>query len=501
MALTDSNPGSPDWYMARLTRRILWSQPRYDELEAYTTGNHPFPSGDRRYVKALAEFQRMCRTNYYGMVTQAPPERMKLDGIKFNGSDAVDTDAADMWQANNMDFQESMIHLYGATFGDAYVLVSDVDDDSNGQPVITMEDPRMCAVEYDATRPTRRIAGLRLWDDIYSQHIVGVLFIRDLNGGNCKVYYYVGPPSEQLANMDLKTLTIRLTTFGGTEGFTLTGVETLPIKNVPLVRYAWNPSLNFTSLAEAEAFGLKDVQDRINATVLDRMIITRSQAYKQRWATNITVPNARNGQKKPPFDPGSDVLWVAEGDAKFGEFSEANIQQILNAVIQDVGDIAAISKTPPHYLLGKVSNASGDALKAAESGLISKTKMRMRAMGWSHEEITRVGFEYLKNAKAKQAAQAVWADPEIKAASELADAGLKYTQMGLPLALAMQKMQFTPEEIDFAVREKAKQDAKDQAMMVMQNNAIAKGQAVKASGTGSAGAKPVAGNKPAKPQG
>lgn len=476
MALNTADPGTPDWFMSRLVTRILNNQARYDELEDYTTGNHPFPSGDRRYVKALREFQKMCRTNYYGLVTMSPVERMKVNGMKFNDTNEADQEAAAMWMANDMDFQEAMIHLYAATFGDAFVLVSPPDDDSNEQPIFTMEDPRMCGLEYDPVRPTRGIAGAKMWQDTYTERIVGVLYLPD------SIAYYVGPKAEELQDTDVKTLTRRLTTFGDANGFNLVDVQKNPVGVVPLVRYAWNPSLNYTSLAEAESFNLKDVQDRINATVLDRMIITRSQAYKQRWASGISIPTGRQGQRKPPFDPGSDVLWVTETEnAKFGEFQEADIRQILDAVQQDVGDMAAISKTPPHYLLGKIVNASGDALKASEAGLVSKTRLRMRSMGWSHEAITRIGFRYLGNQKYKKAAKTLWANPEEQATSSLADAGLKYTQMGIPLALAMEKMEFTPEEIAFAVAEKKKEDARQAALMAVQGAA------------GGAGAKPASG--------
>lgn len=479
MSLNKTTPGSPDWYFARLVTRILTNQTRYDELEDYTTGNHPFPSGDRRYVKALREFQKMCRTNYYGLVTMSPVERMKVNGIKFNGENTADEAAAEMWLANDMDFQEAMIHLYAATFGDAFVLASAPDEDSNGQPIFTMEDPRMCGLEYDPVRPTRGIAGAKMWKDTLSERVVGVLYLPE------GVFYYVGPPSKDIEDvMDIKTLTKRLTNFGSVEGFNLVDFQPNPIGVVPLVRYAWNPSLNYTSLAEAETFNLKDVQDRINATVLDRMIITRAQAYKQRWASGIKIPDGRRGEKKPPFDPGSDVLWTVEAtEAKFGEFSEADIRQILDAVQQDVGDMAAISKTPPHYLLGKIVNASGDALKASEAGLVSKTKLRMRAMGWSHEKITRIGFLYLGDkAKATSPAKTIWANPEEQATSGLADAGLKYTQMGIPLALAMEKMEFTPEEITFAVAEKKKEDARQAALAAIQGAAA-----------GGANAKPTGG--------
>ena len=67
--MLDKTPGSPDWYLDRLTRQILSQQNRYDTLEDYMTGHHPLPDGDKRYVTALKELQRKARTNYFSLVT------------------------------------------------------------------------------------------------------------------------------------------------------------------------------------------------------------------------------------------------------------------------------------------------------------------------------------------------------------------------------------------------------------------------------------------------
>lgn len=491
MALNPSSPGSLDWYMGRQVDAILRRNNRYDVNESYVTGQHPFPKGDSRYLKALLDFQRMARTNYYGLCTMSPVERMKQLGIKFGSANEADEEASAMLLANDWDYQEAIIHMYGATFGDSYVLVSPPDDESQGQPIFTMEDPRMCGIEYVPGRPTIALAGVRMWNDIYSDRIVGVLHVRaDSPGAGGTIAYYLGPKTSEVQDMDIPTLTKRLTTFGGSEGFQLVDVQKSPIDVVPLVRYAWNPSLNNVSLSEGESFNLRDIQDRINQQVLDKLTISRAQAYKQRWAAGIKIPEGPGGRRKPPFDPGSDVLWVTQSEnAKFGEFSEADIRQVLDSITQDVGDMAAISKTPPHYLLGKIVNASGDALKASEAGLVSKTKLRMRSMGFGHEKVARVGFLYLGNPKATEPAQVMWADPEERPTSELADAGLKYTQMGIPLALAMEKMQFTPEEISFAVAEKKKEDARQMALAAVAGTAVTSAKPAGASGS-NPGAKP-----------
>jgi len=98
-----------------------------------------------------------------------------------------------------------------------------------------------------------------------------------------------------------------------------------------------------------------DIQDRINTEICNRLVISRAQAYKQRLITGIKLPDTKAG-KKPPFDPGADMLWaVQDPNAKIFEFKEADISQLLAAVRDDVGDMAAVTKTPPHYLLVRSS--------------------------------------------------------------------------------------------------------------------------------------------------
>ena len=118
--------GSPEFWLIRLAQGLIDRQPRYDLLEKYVVGNHPTPSGDQRYVKALRELQEKSKTNYIGLVTNAPCERMEVVGFRFgdNAEDSGDDDANRMWQSNDMDLMSVVAHTTAATFSRAYVLVS-----------------------------------------------------------------------------------------------------------------------------------------------------------------------------------------------------------------------------------------------------------------------------------------------------------------------------------------------------------------------------------------
>lgn len=448
-------------WLARLAQGLIDRQPRYEMLSNYVEGNFRLPSGDPRYVKALRELQEKAKTNYVGLVTNAPCERMEVQGFRFgNDPDTpADEEANKIWQYNNMDLNSQIAHITAATFSRVYIMVSPPTDGEK-YPIITVEDPRCTIVEHDPARQNKIRAGLKMWNDDIAGSAIAVVYLPD------SIHYFKGKINSYYMNIDYDTLKNRIVNAGNWEYL---GMENNPLGEVPLVPLNWRPGLHGTSMAEAEE-GFS-IQDRINATILDRMIISRAQAYKQRWAKGITIPKNDQGMPKPPFDPGADILWAVESpDAAFGEFKEADITMILQAVRDDVGDFAAITKTPPHYLLGEIVNASGDALKAAETGLVSKTKTRIKTAGWTWEKVIKLAFGWLgdRDKQNEVLAETIWADPESRSRAELADAILKETQMGLPPEMAFERLGLTPAQIQRAMQLKRAEEMRQAVMMAAQ---------------------------------
>jgi hypothetical protein len=457
------NQADAEMWLARLAQGLVDRQPRYDHLENYVIGNHTLPDGDPRYVKALRELQQKSKTNYVALVTNAPCERMEVQGFRFgNDPDApADEEANKIWQYNNMDLYSQIAHITAATFSRAYIMVSPPQD-GDEYPIITVEDPRCTIVEHDPARPNIIRAGLKMWNDDIDGYVKAVVYLPD------SIHYFRGRLGTFYQNIDYDTLKNRLVNTGNWEYF---GAEPNPLGEVPIVPLNWRPGLHGTSMAEAEE-GFS-IQDRINATILDRMIISRAQAYKQRWAKGIKIPKTDSGQAKPPFDPGADILWAVESvDAQFGEFKEADITMILKAVRDDVGDLAAITKTPPHYLLGEIVNASGDALKAAETGLVSKTKHRIKTAGWTWEKVIKLAFGWMGDtSKQREAlAETIWADPESRSRAELADAILKETQVGVATEIALERLGMTPAQIQRNMQLRRAEEMRQAVMMAAQGS-------------------------------
>ena len=134
----DMSPGSPRWYLSRMTQRLLSRQFRYDRLERYAQGDHDLPNGDKRYVVALRELQRKCRTNYCELVIKAVTERMRVIGFQFGPDQQVDEEAKAFWYYNDMEVQSQVAIMMAATFGDAYMMVTPPAEDDAAEAEITI---------------------------------------------------------------------------------------------------------------------------------------------------------------------------------------------------------------------------------------------------------------------------------------------------------------------------------------------------------------------------
>lgn len=446
--LTDpKEPFTPFWWLARLSQRLMDRQTHYDVRENYVVGNHPLPNGDRRYKEALKSVQHKAKTNYIALVNESVVQKLRVKGFRFGPEGFADQEAQKVWQANDMDYQAPVLINNAATFGFAYALVSPPEED-DGEPVIARRDPRQCEIERDPFRPTKTIAGLEFWQDSAGQAVLAILYLPEVT-----YYFRAEAPRE-----GIQGLLGYFSTYGMSAGvakFDLIGAEVNPLGEVPLVRCDWRPEFGDIGCAEAElAF---EIQDRLNETILSRLIITRSQAYRQRWASGVRMKASVDGSTpKPPWDPAADMIWIAGDDVKFGDFEQADITQILEAIRDDVGDLVAITQTPVTYLANRMVNVSGDTIQQVTAGHIAKIKLRQDAVGFFMERLQKIAFKYKGDtARATDTqAQTLWHIAEVRSFAEIADAMQKWTASGIPLQLGMEKSgQFTAEEIEWAVQE------------------------------------------------
>lgn len=450
-----STPDTPGWWLKQLEAKIQDRQPRYKELTRYDVGDHPLPEGDERCRPMFQQFQRKARSNYIALVIEAVLERLKIVGFRTGGNstDDADKEAWRIWQANRLDARSSLVHRAMLVNSHAYVMVGrSKNPNLANTPIITPESPRRVVVETDPLDQLTTLAGVKIVQDPRLDATVAVLGLPDF------VWTFI--KSNSGSDWELK----------GDKQPNTAGV-------VPFVEFVNRPQLDEAERTQLGAgryvrgaigYGLSemasvvDVQDRINDTILNRLVIAKVQAYRQRWVKGIKTEDENGEPIDLPFIPGVDMLWAVEDvDAEFGDFAVTDLGNIMKAVEADIRDLAAISRTPPHYLLSELSNVSGNALNQSETGLSMKAWERIGTTSDSWEQVMAIAGIYAGHeALSAPDSETLWKDPEARTRAELADASVKESAAGVTWRFRMERLGFSPPEIE-------RMDAERQAEQLM----------------------------------
>jgi hypothetical protein len=374
---------------------------------------------DTEERRTFRNFLRESGANWCELVVNAVAERLEVTGFRFAGAD---TEPWDIWQASQMDADSKLVQTDALVTSSGFVLVQPDEENETGV-AITPESPLEVTVLYENGDRRRRRAGYKAYADDDGA-LTEVLILPDEI-----VTWYPGA--------------------AGPEGEPNPAGEVGLIEVVPQPRTYGPPRSELTS-----AIG---IQDRINTTIFNRLVATDYGAFRQIWATGVKIARetiARDDGTETtrnirPFDVGANRLLANENpDGRFGSFPESTLGGYLGSVEQDVNQMAAITQTPPHYLLGQMVNLSADAIKAAEAGLVAKVRHRALFIGEAWEEVMRFALRLTGSpAAADTNAEVVWADFETRSEAQRVDALVKMATLGVPREVLWERWGATPQQI------------------------------------------------------
>lgn len=429
-------PLSPEWWVDRLYKKLVARRPAIEFYNDYYTGDHPLPW---LAPQARDEFRRilqMTRSNYMGLVCDSTAERITIEGFRFGGDTESDTEAWRIFQANNLDSDSDQGILEGLIGGHHYLLVAPNPKDER-TPSVWVEHASQAIVEFEPGT-NRRVgrAGLKVWDDDWTQEIHATLYL--LADGALWLYKYRAPRPKSGVTSD--TLQWERRTVRDEVWPAPGNLDALPLIEVPN-----NPRLLTGGVSELA--DVTDVQDRINKTLADRLITQDYGAFPQKWA--VAWPDEDDdGNATPPIDIGRNrMVTTSVAETKFGQWDAAPLDPYSMAKREDVKDVASRTRTPAQYLLGEMSNVNGETLKASESGLVSKVRQRRRPIAEGYEEAMRLARRIAGLATpADVKMETIFSNPEFRTEGELTDSLLKHRSMGLPLDAVWERWGATPQE-------------------------------------------------------
>jgi hypothetical protein len=389
-------------------------------LQMYYDGEEEIPAMiETEERRAFRRLLQQSGANWCELIVNAVAERLRVVGFRFAGADA---DAWAIWQASHMDADSRLVQKDALIMGSSYVLVQPDDDNPTGV-TITAESPLEATVIYEPGSRRRREAGYKRF-----------------GRGHAKTEVLILPDVIATWEPDAS------------------GPEIAPNPAGEVGMIEIRPQPRTVGWPRSELTPCVPIQDRINTTIFARMVATDYAAFRQAWATGVKMARQvirdQDGNEITravrPFNVGPDRLLINENpDGRFGSFPESTLKGYIDAVQQDVEQMAAITQTPPHYLLGTMINVGADAIKAAETGLAAKTLDRALFIGEDYEETMRCALRMTGNpAAADVAAEVVWADTETRSEGQRVDALVKMATLGVPRRVLWEKWGATPQEID-----------------------------------------------------
>jgi hypothetical protein len=435
----DATPLSPEWWMARLYKRLVGRRDEIAFFDDYYTGNHPLPWLAPQAREEFRRILQMTRSNYMGLVCDAPAERLNVEGFRFGGEANADKETWRIWQANNLDSDSDMAWLEALITGCSYLHVAPNADDPTA-PYVWVEHPSQAIVEHaPGSSRRRRAASLKVWDDDWTQEIHATLQLAD--GDRIYKFRAQRPAGGTEAAVSPRWQERSV------QGEQPNGQRMNPLGVVTMIEVPNNPRL--LSGGVSELYDVTDIQDRINKTLADRLMTQDYGAFPQKWAK--AWPTEDDDGNPNQIDVGRNRMITTDvTETAFGQFDAAPLDPYSAAKREDVKDIASRTRTPAQYLLGEMTNVNGETLKASESGLVSKVRQRMRPFGEAAEEAMRIArraADLPNTADARM--ETIWTNPQYRTEGELVDAVVKNLAAGITsLRQAREDVGYTATQIE-----------------------------------------------------
>jgi hypothetical protein len=440
-------PQSPAWWVDRLYKQLTDRAKVIKTYEDYYCGRHPLPWLAPQAREEFRRILRMTRSNYMGLVVDATAERLQVEGFRLGPAEpAADKETWRIYQANNLDNDVDQALLEALIGGCSYTLVEPNPDDET-TPNIYVEHATQTIVEYvPGSNRRKRAAGLKVWIDEWTEKVNATLYLPD---GLYKRQSRRKPTDGVVPAWEPR------------DG---DGEFKNPLGVVPLIELANNPRMLTGGVSELA--DVTDIQDRINKTLADRLMTQDFGAFPQKWAIGWPSED-ENGNPTAPIDAARNRMVTSDvKETKFGQWEAAPLDPYSAAKREDVKDIASRTRTPAQYLLGELSNVNGETLRASESGLVSKSRQRMRPYGEGLEETMRLARRIAGlPSDGESEMETIWRNPEFRTEGELVDSLVKMSTLGVPDEVLWERWGATPQEQERWMSLRNAQTARDVGLL------------------------------------
>ncbi|MBD9731171.1 phage portal protein [Streptomyces sp. H28] len=425
-----------------------------DRHNAYYRGDHPLKFASPEFAKFHGDRYRDFSDNWTQVVADSPVERLTVTGFLADGETKADRDLWRVWQVNGLDADSQLGFLGAVTAARCYVLVWGDPDDPD-MPVVTFEDASQSIVAYEPGSRRHRRAALKRWQD--GNQDFATLYLKD------EVWKFSRPLQQQDKSPQMADVDEELKRWRPRELPHEPNPQPNPMGVVPMVELPNKPMLVEDPISDIA--GVTAMQDAINLVWAQLFTASDAASFPQRvvmGAERPTIPKLNSAGEivgTQPVDLDKfqvdKVAWITGKDARIASWPAANLAMYTSILEVAVGHLAAQTRTPQHYLIGKMANLAEGALLAAETGLVKRCDEKTLWYGQGLREVARLialaqGDD--RKAEALRSGRVLWADTESRSHAQMADALLKLKQLGFPFEWLALRYGLTPTEVAEVVK-------------------------------------------------
>lgn len=417
---------APRYRTRRQRMNLLWS---------YYIGCPPLPKVADGYTLTFQEVLRKARATLAPIAIQSILDRMTVYGVSTKVDDDVDGDdvARSIFERSNLKaaIKDALAYLF--VMSEAYLMVVPAAPGSSDKtPLVTAEDPRTCIGEPDPLNPNNLRAALKLGYDPVLGLEKAWLF---LDGRQHTASRKATPLSTDLRF--------------GIGGFEWDGPPTeLPeiagVGPVPIVMLK-----NARGMGEFEPN--LDLLDRINDTILQRIVITWYQSFRQRAIIGDEDEEADGDDPEDAdldnvfsADPGA--LWRVPSNFTFWESGQTDLSGVLQSVVNDMKEFALCTATPMYLVIPDSANQSAAGTEAQQEGVVNKATDRRDRVTTVLHQLFRYAFAFAGSPDRAEGMQILWGPLKLRTLAEMSDAVAKTNGVLSRERKLITLLNFTPEE-------------------------------------------------------
>lgn len=427
-----SGKGVTELVRETLFPAFLKERERLDKIDKWLRWDHDKPHSPRQATKEYKALEDRAQTPWLALVVTSVAQALYVDGYR-SGDATENAGPWDWWQINGMDSRQSAIHRAALGYGHSYVKVlPGVDDFGERMPVMHGMSPRRMITFYDEPEHDD-------WPHFALQ--ADPAKVNGSAGWALRVYD------------DNDVYFLQADSIG--TGFTYIERREHRLGRCPVVRFTNQLDLEGRTPGEVEPF--IPLAARIDQTTFDRLVVQRFSSWIVRTIAGMAKPDSDEEAAAVSMILSAGELLVSESaDTKFGSLPATPLDGFIKAAEADIRQLAAVSQTPAHEMLGQMANLSAEALAAASASLMAKVEERRYSFGESYEQMLRLAGWVMGDTDAARdrSAQVRWRDTAIRSLAQAADALGKLAQMlQVPVELLWEKIPgFTQQDIDNAKR-------------------------------------------------